>query len=250
MTRSVRRPVFFDPGSTSASTRASSPRQQRRRGGNYPPGPAVASPNQRLRKTQGRLQPAFPRAVVPPISTRTGAACGGAALTVNQRPRNVVVVTAGTLDQGLPAPRKYDAETVSGWSGCYLAVDAPCVPPTAPARVDTQARKIALAPVIRDRPVAEHGFDGRYQRVMSCARVRASGGAQERLRWLTRDRNSCSTELFPRPGAAAVGPAGRSARRQRQISPGPDQPVLSDDLARRARRADHPSVSEVSGSTC
>ncbi len=63
----------------------------------------------------------------------------------------------------------------------YLAEDAGSTPPTPPARIGTQHRKIdALAPVvdawltddltlrasvIHERLVAEHGFDGHYQRV-------------------------------------------------------------------------------------
>jgi transposase len=63
----------------------------------------------------------------------------------------------------------------------YLSTDAPCRPPVAPSRKGTVARKIdALAPVvdawlaadprlkasvIHERLVAEHGFDGHYQRV-------------------------------------------------------------------------------------
>ncbi len=63
----------------------------------------------------------------------------------------------------------------------YLSSDAPCGPPVAPSRRGTVTRKIdALAPVvdawlvadsrmkasvIHERLVAEHGFDGHYQRV-------------------------------------------------------------------------------------
>ena len=63
----------------------------------------------------------------------------------------------------------------------YLSTDTPCGPPVAPSRKGTVARKIdALAPVvdawlaadprlkasvIHERLVAEHGFDGHYQRV-------------------------------------------------------------------------------------
>lgn len=63
----------------------------------------------------------------------------------------------------------------------YLSSDAPCGPPVAPSRRGAVARKIdALAPVvdawlatdarlkasvIHERLVAEHGFDGHYQRV-------------------------------------------------------------------------------------
>src|SRR5664279_2868135 len=71
----------------------------------------------------------------------------------------------------------------------YLAEEAPGSPPSAPARAGTQPRKIEplagvveawlrrdvtlKASVIHERLVAEHGFDGHYQRVkMHVAQVR------------------------------------------------------------------------------
>ena len=71
----------------------------------------------------------------------------------------------------------------------YLAEDAEAVPPSGPPRAGTQPRKLARlegvveawlrtdvtlkASVIHERLVAEHGFDGHYQRVkMFCAEAR------------------------------------------------------------------------------